>query len=124
LPSQVSEVKSKGHCGPGDFDYCRMRRGVALASFLVCCIAQQAWVVAGAQEERPRVAEADSGLVITKAGSADGASSPALTGERRPLYRIHTSDVIEFHFTFSPELDQSATVQPDGFLPLRAVGPV
>lgn len=102
-----------------------MRWGVVLASgFLACCIAQQASVVAGAQDEGPRVAVGSTGLVTTRTGAADGASSPALTGERRPLYRIHRSDVVEIHFTFSPELDQSVTVQPDGFLALRGVKPV
>jgi polysaccharide biosynthesis/export protein len=48
--------------------------------------------------------------------------SPALTGERRPLYRLRKSDVVEIRFTFSPEFDQVVTVQPDGFVALRAEG--
>jgi polysaccharide export outer membrane protein len=60
------------------------------------------------------------------AGSADGSGvnlklSPALTGARRPLYRLRKSDVVEVRFTFSPEFDQTATIQPDGFLALRNV---
>ena len=47
---------------------------------------------------------------------------PALTGVRRPLYRLHKSDVIEVRFTFSPEFDQSLTVQPDGLISLKGVG--
>ena len=59
--------------------------------------------------------------------AADGARnsserSPALTGVRHPLYRLHKSDVVEIKFTFSPEFDQSVTVQPDGFLALRDAG--
>ena len=48
-------------------------------------------------------------------------TSPALTGERRPLYRLRKSDVVEIHFTLSPEFDQTATIQPDGFVSLRNV---
>ena len=62
------------------------------------------------------------------AGSADGktvlAKEPALTGERHPLYRLRKSDTVEIHFTFSPEYDQSATVQPDGFIALKGAGSV
>ncbi len=47
---------------------------------------------------------------------------PALTGVRRPLYRLHKSDVVEVRFTFSPEFDQSLTVQPDGLISLKGVG--
>ena len=48
--------------------------------------------------------------------------SPALTGVRHPLYRLNKSDVVEIKFTFSPEFDQMVTVQPDGFVALKAVG--
>ncbi len=50
--------------------------------------------------------------------------SPALTGARHPLYRLHTSDELEIKFTFSPEFDQSATVLPDGFLSLKMGGAI
>lgn len=50
--------------------------------------------------------------------------SPALTGARHPLYRLHKSDVLEIKFTFSPEFDQSATVLPDGFLSLKTGGTI
>lgn len=68
------------------------------------------------------VVKADSTLPDSaSSGTADGASSPALTGERRPLYRLHKSDVLEVSFAFSPELNQTLTVQPDGFIALREV---
>ena len=62
------------------------------------------------------------------AGSADGKTvlekEPALTGERHPLYRLRKSDIVEIHFTFSPEYDQTVTVQPDGFIALKGAGAV
>jgi len=61
-----------------------------------------------------------------KAGTADGEgiqiNNPALTGVRHPLYRLRISDVLEIHFTFAPEYDQTLTIQPDGFINLRAAG--
>jgi polysaccharide biosynthesis/export protein len=42
--------------------------------------------------------------------------------ERAPRYRLHTSDTLEIHYRYSPEFDQTVTVQPDGFVDLRLVG--
>ena len=61
------------------------------------------------------------------ASAADGRRNsnrgvPPLTGIRHPLYRLHKSDVVDVKFTFSPEFDQAATVQPDGFLALKGLG--
>lgn len=87
---------------------------------LVLCVVQQSLVGAAAQEPRPRVAEGNSvATEIPQSGKADGTWSPALTGERRPLYRLRRSDVIEIDFTFSPEFNQTVTVLPDGFIMLR-----
>ena len=61
-------------------------------------------------------------METTESGTAGGVWSPALTGERRPLYRVTTSDILELTFTFSPEYNQTVTVQPDGFIVLRDVG--
>jgi polysaccharide biosynthesis/export protein len=62
----------------------------------------------------------------TETGIAGGngvstSKSPALTGVRRPLYRLHKSDVVEVQFTFSSEFNQAVTVQPDGFVALKGV---
>lgn len=73
-------------------------------------------MVAGAQTAPAAVA--------TNTSAADGRRNPpgvipALTGERHPLYRLHKSDVVDVKFTFSPEFDQTATVQPDGYVALK-----
>ena len=80
-------------------------------------------MVTVAQTERPRVAIGNAGTIeTTKSGTASGVRSPALTGERRPLYRVTSSDVLEVSFTFSPEYNQTITVQPDGFVVLKDLG--
>ncbi len=89
------------------------------ASFLT----QPMLVVAAAQESKPG---ANAGAVTWTAttnnlGAADGASSLGLTGERRPLYRLHKSDVLDISFTFSPEFNQTLTVLPDGFIALKGL---
>jgi len=54
-------------------------------------------------------------------GNADGASSLDRDemGNRRPLYRLQQSDIIEISFGFSPEFNQTVTVRPDGFVSLQ-----
>jgi polysaccharide export outer membrane protein len=90
---------------------------------LACCGLQQVVVVAGAQGQRPRVATGNAGRSeTTESGIAGGVWSPALTGERRPLYRLRQSDVIEIDFPLVPEFHQSIIVQPDGFVSLKEAG--
>jgi polysaccharide biosynthesis/export protein len=87
-----------------------------------CCLTQQGLMVAAAQAQQPSVAVEQTGqAVTTKSGVAAGAgtTSPTLTGARRPLYRLCKSDVVAIAFPFSPEFDQTATVQPDGYIALK-----
>jgi polysaccharide export outer membrane protein len=39
-------------------------------------------------------------------------------------YRITPSDVLELHFPFVPEFNQTVTVQPDGYISLSGVGDI
>lgn len=59
-----------------------------------------------------------------KPGKADGLGNPLLGGERRPLYRLAPSDVVEISFTVAPEFNQTLTVQPDGYVTLKDAGMV
>jgi len=89
----------------------------ALAGLLV-----QFKVFAVAQQQPSETTVAPVAAASTKPGAADGTLGPALTGVRRPLYRLRCSDVVEIDFTFSPDFNQTLTVQPDGYLPLKGVG--
>ncbi len=44
--------------------------------------------------------------------------------DRDPRYRLQPSDVLEVHYRYTPEFDQTVTVQPDGFVTLQIVGDV
>lgn len=48
--------------------------------------------------------------------------NPLLGGDRRPLYRLRPSDVVEISFTVAPEFNQTLTVQPDGYVMLKDAG--
>jgi polysaccharide export outer membrane protein len=43
-------------------------------------------------------------------------------GDRFPRYQLGSGDVMELKFEFSPEFNQTVTVQPDGFISLQGVG--
>jgi len=89
---------------------------------LTCCTAQQG-LVAAAQENQSEVIAKQAGAAeAAKPGTADGSWSPALTGVRRPLYRLSHSDVLDITFSFSPQFDQTVTIQPDGFISLKGLG--
>jgi len=95
---------------------------LAVTLFVVAgagCVVQPEVVEAVAQSQEATEEVGQTGRETPKPSEADGERSPALTGERRPLYRLQKSDVIEIEFPFSPELDETVAVQPDGFLSLR-----
>jgi polysaccharide biosynthesis/export protein len=91
---------------------------VFAAGGLLTC---QLFLAASAQETPPSSGVAAKGLAHNS-GQADGKGDPALGGERHPLYRLTKSDTLEINFTFSPEFNQSLTIQPDGYVALRGAG--
>ncbi len=60
--------------------------------------------------------------VIAQPEKAGGVGDPAFGGERHPLYRLSKSDTVDISFTFSPDFNQTLTVQPDGFVALKGAG--
>ncbi|MGA9527627.1 MAG: polysaccharide biosynthesis/export family protein [Terriglobales bacterium] len=62
--------------------------------------------------------------MVAQSDKAGDLGDPAFGGERHPLYRLTKSDVVDVNFTFSPDYNQSVTVQPDGYVVLKGVGTV
>lgn len=89
--------------------------------FVLVALVGTVSVNSSAQDPRPGFAAGSSGDEITESGKAGGVRSPALTGERRPLYRLQNSDVLEINFKFATEFNQTVTVQPDGFIDLKGI---
>lgn len=89
-----------------------------LVLLLASCLLQNVSEVATVLAQQPETTDEQAGAAA-KSGIADGKASPALTEARRPLYRLSKSDVLDVSFTFSPEFNQSVTVQPDGYIPLK-----
>ncbi|MBZ5678035.1 MAG: polysaccharide biosynthesis/export family protein [Acidobacteriia bacterium] len=63
-------------------------------------------------------------ICILFAAIAAGAASgqPAGFAERDARYRLQPADSVELHYRYTPEFDQTVTVQPDGFVTLQIVG--
>ena len=53
-------------------------------------------------------------------GAGDHEQTTALKHRNR-RYQIHSADVLELGFPFTPEFNQTVTVQPDGYITLRGV---
>ncbi|MGH9503537.1 MAG: polysaccharide biosynthesis/export family protein [Terriglobales bacterium] len=97
-----------------------MKRIMTCTAAMLCGFAVQAGSVAAAAQEQTIAASTSQGAAAaTESGKADGASSPDEMGNRRPLYRLRKSDVLEIKFNFASEFDQTLSVQPDGFIALR-----
>jgi protein involved in polysaccharide export with SLBB domain len=90
-------------------------RLVMLAGFVVT-----AGIAAVAQEVAAR-SPAVSGSLVTSAPPA--AAVPGFQ-ERHPRYRLRKGDSFELDFAMTPDFNQTITVQPDGFITLKAVGSV
>jgi len=49
-------------------------------------------------------------------------AEPQFGSQRYPRYELRADDVLDISFEFSPEYNQTVTVQPDGYIALRGVG--
>ncbi len=61
----------------------------------------------------------DPNASAVKSGDEHG-QLPVLQ-HRNNRYQLHSADVLELNFPFTPEFNQIVTVQPDGFITLRGI---
>jgi polysaccharide export outer membrane protein len=82
------------------------------------------WTCAFSCAQVGQAAQLDSGSVRAEPANLPRQGGPADVQftTRDSRYRVRKSDVIEVKFKFSPEFDQTLTVQPDGFVTLDEVG--
>jgi polysaccharide export outer membrane protein len=64
-----------------------------------------------------------SGSTPALSAAAAAPSAPGLS-DRAPRYRLRKSDAFDVQFVFSPELNQTVAVQPDGYITLKSVGTI
>ena len=80
---------------------------------------------------RPPVATPTNPPDPLRPSALDGTSGPQTSGfqtspqlRQRERYHIHEGDQLLVEFTYTPEFNQTLTVQPDGFITLRVGGSV
>jgi len=61
-------------------------------------------------------------LALPFVARAQGQRPPRLTTVTEERYRLQPGDVIEVQFRYSPEFNQTVTVQPDGYISLEIGG--
>jgi polysaccharide export outer membrane protein len=78
---------------------------------------------AGVQAQDPVTSPTNSSPAVVREngdGAGDHEQTTALQHRNR-RYQIHSADVLELGFPFTPEFNQTVTVQPDGYITLRGV---
>lgn len=61
-------------------------------------------------------------LILPVAANAQNQRPPRLTTVTEDRYRLQPGDVLEVQFRYTPEFNQTATVQPDGYISLEIGG--
>ena len=67
--------------------------------------------------------QSETSTQVPTAEPTTSISQPVLA-ERTPRYQLRKSDSFEVDFALSPELNQTVTVQPDGYITLKSAGSV
>jgi polysaccharide biosynthesis/export protein len=91
------------------------------SSAVTCAILMIAAATMAGQEPTAATAPPPSRPVETASASQAGTPQPQLQ-QRYPRYVIQRQDVLLISFPLSPELNQTVTVQPDGYINLQSAG--
>src|SRR5689334_11413984 len=73
-------------------------------------------------KNRLLLALAISLLILPVAAHAQDQRPPRLTTVTEDRYRLQPGDVLDVQFRYSPEFNQTVTVQPDGYISLEITG--
>ena len=73
-----------------------------------------------AQDSTAGVSQSQHVTSDSGGGAGDNGQTPQLQ-HRNKRYQLHSADVLELSFPFTPEFNQTVTVQPDGYITLRGV---
>ena len=73
-------------------------------------------------QDPPQQSPPTSQQVVQESEAAtDSHSQTPVLQHRNPRYQLHSADVLALEFPFTPEFNQTVTVQPDGYVTLRGV---
>ncbi len=76
----------------------------------------------------PLISLAQTETSSTATGSQQGGVASTSTGpvlsDRAQRYQLRKGDAFELEFAFSPELNQTVTIEPDGYITLKSMGTI
>lgn len=106
------------------YEMCKLvRRRIGLGlTFLIAML--PAVYAQGKQEGAGGAAPAPASVVASESATSDGGrltAGPALQ-QRGARYQLCAGDVFDITFPFTPEFNQTVTIQPDGYIALTDVG--
>jgi polysaccharide biosynthesis/export protein len=90
-----------------------------IARTLLCAMGVMCALLVAPAQESMSGSDSGPGAAVPEKGPRDGNREQLQT--RNPRYQLHSADVLELTFPFTPEFNQTVTVQPDGFISLRGV---
>lgn len=74
-----------------------------------------------AQELRDQAPQASQPVIQDSNGTAENHGQTEILQHRNRRYQLHSADVLSLEFPFTPEFNQTVTIQPDGYVTLRGV---
>jgi polysaccharide biosynthesis/export protein len=92
---------------------------VSMKQLVLCIAAVLMWTASGAAQNQPAAPPGSA----TQVPAVQTANTPTFS-ERYPRYQMRAGDEFDLNFELTPELNQTITVQPDGYITLRQVGDV
>jgi polysaccharide export outer membrane protein len=101
----------------------RESRWVGILTFALCLVSL-ALPAAGQGIPVPSLRAGDAPSANSSAPHAANSENESALHKRNPRYTINPSDTLELAFQYSPEFNQTVTVQPDGYITLREVGDI
>lgn len=88
-------------------------------ALLILLVASWSLSASAQNVKAPDSAVRDSALSSRIAPPSTDQEAVPVLQHRNPRYRLHFADVLELNFPFTPEFNQTVTVQPDGYISLR-----
>ena len=93
-----------------------------LHPFLFVILPVFAWGVARpGQEPHDQAPPASQPVAQDSTGAAENHGQTEILQHRNRRYQLHSADVLSLEFPFTPEFNQTVTIQPDGYVTLRGV---
>lgn len=91
----------------------------------LCCLGAVIYLVVGAiahAAQEKSVAAIHSELAATSGHDTPVQADRPELHHRNPRYQLCKDDILQLNFALTPDLNQTVTVQPDGFITLQGVG--